>query len=157
MSTTEQERDRPFSGWGHIGRAAERFGRRVARDAGRFAERMEEHAGDFAGDISRDWRRAERTFRRGRGHVSQNDVRRIIEDVRSFTANVLDGVDELIESVFGSEARSSETSWSRMVSSRDAACAGCDRPILAGEEAFARRGENGVELRCLTCGPPSPA
>jgi len=145
------------NGWESIGRAAEHFARRVARDAGRFAERMEEHAGAFAHDVSRDWRRRRHHHWRACGQERPADVRRIFEDVRTVLADVLDGVDELIERVFPERGATAPQEWVRMVSNREGTCAGCGRTVAAGDEAYARSTDDGQELRCLDCGAPSAA
>lgn len=137
-------------GWSDIGRAAERFARRVGRDAGKFAERIQEHAGDFAENVSRDWRRT---------HPSDHpdaaaNVRGVFEELRRVLSDIVDGVDELIARAFPEPA---DTRWTRLVSNRDASCAGCARAIAAGEEAYGRRTATGIELRCVTCGAPSSA
>ncbi len=160
MTSTHEGPQESNGSWEHIGRAAERFARRVARDAGRFAERMEEHAGEFAHDLSRDWRRLHREYERGCGdaarYVSRPDVRRVFEDIRSVVADVLEGVDELIERVFQDRPQASEAEWVRMVNNRDASCSQCARPLTAGDEAYARRTAEGMQLRCLDCGAPDP-
>src|SRR5262245_49280595 len=95
--TTDRQGQSNGSPWESIGRAAEDFARRVARDAGKFAHRMEEHAGEFARDVSRDWRRAQRDYRRRHtSQMSPPDVRQIFDDIRTVLADVLEGVDELI-------------------------------------------------------------
>jgi hypothetical protein len=144
--------------WDSIGRAAEDFARRVARDAGKFAERMEEHAGEFARDVSRDWRRARRSYRHAcRRGAGAPEVRRVFEDIRTVVADVLDGVDELIERVFNEPAPAPDDEWVRLVVNRDAVCAACARLIPAGDEAHARRTATGREFRCVTCGVPPPS
>jgi len=145
------------SDWESIGRAAEDFARRVARDAGKFAERMEEHAGEFARDIARDWRRARRGYRHAcQRAASAPEVRRVFEDIRTVVADVLDGVDELIERVFREPAPADDEEWVRLVVNRDVVCSGCARTIATGDEAHARRAAAGREFRCLSCGPPAP-
>ncbi len=145
------------SDWESIGRAAEDFARRMARDAGKFAERMEEHAGEFARDLARDWRRARRSYRHACRRVgSTPEVRQVFEDIRAVVADVLDGVDELIERVFREPAASADDAWVRLVVNRDAVCGGCAQTIVAGDEAHARRTADSREFRCLACGVPSP-
>jgi hypothetical protein len=160
MTTLHQDEQETRGPWEHIGRAAEEFARRVARDAGKFAERMEEHAGDFARDIARDWRRR-RDDRYGHRHfgrtASPPDVRLIFEDIRTIVADVLDGVDELIERVFTGETDASGDDWVRMVSNRDAVCGKCARTIAAGEESYSHRTAGQTEFRCLGCGAPNRA
>jgi hypothetical protein len=159
MTTTDQH---PHDGdasasWEHVGRAAEHFARRVARDASKFAERIQEHAGGFAEDMSRDWRRARREYGRGCRRASRYaaatapDVRRVFEDIRAVLADVLDGVDELITGMFGGVAEQGDGVWVRVVHNRDTTCAGCQRPIAAGDEGFVRRGAGGMEFRCAEC------
>ena len=158
MDGTEQ-RDERSNPWESIGRAAEDFARRVARDAGKFAERMEEHAGEFARDVSRDWRRARHHYRRhcarAERYRSEPDVRKIFDDIRTVLADVLDGVDELIERVFSGPRDTAADNWLRVVSNRAGTCIGCGRAIAAGADAYIRRSTSGVELRCVDCGEPA--
>ena len=158
MTTTEQTHDGHDSddGWERMSRAAQDFARRVARDAGKFAERMEEHAGEFARDVSRDWRRAQRGYRRMCRHTAP-DVREVFEDIRTVLSDVLDGVDDLIQQLFRRPAEPADTEWVRIVVNRDAACGGCARQIAAGEEGFVRQQPTGAEFRCVACGPVPPA
>ncbi len=151
MTTRERDRENPYRGWAHVGRAAEHFARRVARDARRFAERIEEHAGEFAHDVARDWQRAGRESRCGDAPRSASDVRRVFDDVRGVMADVLDGVDELIGRVFHSE---SEHDWARVVHNREVTCGACGRATPAGGEGYVRRTTAGTEVRCLDCGVP---
>ena len=139
--------------WQHLGRAAEHFARRVARDARKFASRMEEHAGDFAGEVQREWRCGARTAKHAMPG-SADDVRRVFEDIRGVLAAVLEGVDELITDVFSGGAAEP---WTRVVSNRDATCAGCGRAVAAGAEAWVRRRPGGREFRCVECGVPKDA
>ena len=146
--------------WEQVGRAAEDFARRVARDAGCFAERLQEHSSELAGDLSRGWRRSRRRHQRHRHQAqrcatSSDDVRRVFDDVRGLVADVLDGIDELITSVFqrGGDAPAAE--WARVVSNRDLECGACGRPLAVGEEILTRRAATGVEYRCLACEPQS--
>lgn len=159
MTTTDQSRHETSGTWEHIGHAAEEFARRVARDAGKFAERMEEHAGEFARDVTGDWRRIRREYRRGHhracNQMAAPDVRRIFEDIRSVVADVLEGVDELIERVFTPSADATEDEWLRVVNNRDATCGKCARTIIAGEESHVRRTAGSMEFRCLDCGAPN--
>ena len=149
MTDTEREWDESRIDWNHLGRAAERFARRVAHDAGRFAERIQEHTGEFAEEISRDWRR-------GRGKLHDGaEVRHIFEDLRGMLTDIIDGVDELIAHVFQEPAAGADTPWVRMVTNRDLVCAACERPLKAGDEAYIRRNEAGIEARCLACGTPA--
>lgn len=154
MHTTGEH---PRDGWESIGRAAEHFARRVARDAGKFAERMEEHASEFAHDVSRDWHRRRRHHRHAGRVEGEADVRRIFEDIRTVLADVLDGVNELIERVFATSGETPHEDWVRLVSNRDSTCAGCGHTVAAGDEAYARRTGEGQEFRCLGCGVPSAA
>jgi hypothetical protein len=161
MTTTEQDwQDRDRS-WEHLGRAAEHFARRVARDARRFATHVEAHVGEFAHDVRHDWRcgaRAGRHARRG----AAPDVRGVFEDIRGVLAAVLDGVDELITSVF-QDAPSAETAtetaagWARVVLNREATCGGCGHTLAAGSEGHVRQREGTREFRCLACGVPASA
>jgi hypothetical protein len=136
--------------WEHVGRAAERFARRVARDAHRFARNVEEHVGELAHEMRREWRC-------GRGATASGtrrpdaDVRRVFEDVRGVLAAILDGIDELVTDLWSGGA---ERGWSRVVCNRDATCGGCARPLAAGAEAWVRRRPGGLEFRCLECGAP---
>ena len=134
--------------WDDFGRAAEQLARRVARDARRFAARLEDDVGEFAHDVRRRWRCGE-WHARADWSRSPEDVRRVFQDVRSVLAGVLDGVDELIASVF---SQPKDEGWARVVLNRDATCVGCGRAIGAGVEAFLRRSAAGKEFRCLECG-----
>ena len=145
MTTTEHGSHRPPTGWEHLGRAAERFARRVADDARLFAERVEESVGDFARDVRRDWRAAGETD-------SSDDIRRIFDDVRGVVRGVLDGVDDLVSGLFRDEP---EAEWTKVVLNRDAACVGCGRLVPAGSEAFVQRLGAGMQARCAECGPPA--
>lgn len=143
--------------WTRVGRAAEDFARRVARDAERFAERIQEHSSEFAADLSREWRRGEsrvhrHRHRHDRHHAAPGDVRRMFEDVRVLVADVLDGIDGLIASVFPPAGGEADGAWEEVVSNREVACSACDGPIAVGEQAFVRRRESGVEYRCRGCG-----
>lgn len=153
-------------GWGHVGRAAEDFARRVARDASRFAERLQEHTSDFAHDMTREWRRARRHARSSsfRPDVAPEDVRRVFDDVRGLVVDVLGEIDEFISTVFPSgdaqrertdEAEPSAPAWEKLVSNRDVACSACGARIAVGDEAFVCRGAEGVAYRCATCGAAS--
>jgi len=161
MNGREREQnDSVHPGWEHIGNAAEDFARRVARDASKFAARMEEHAGEFARDLSRDWRRAQRDYRRARD-ASAPEVRRIFEEVRGVLADVLEGVDELIGRIFpqppAADTATDDGEWVRVLTNRAGTCQRCGRALTAGEEAFVRRAANGMEFQCLACAEPPPA
>jgi hypothetical protein len=135
---------------GDVARAAEEFARRVARDASRFGERLAEHAGEFGRNLAREWR----GHRRSGTPWSGDDVRGVLREVRGMLSDLVDGVDELVERMFGS----SPATWVRVVSSREVTCAGCSRVIGAGEECHVRKAVDGRIFRCLTCGPgPSDA
>jgi len=159
MTTTDQthDGDRAEYGWEQMSRAAQDFARRVARDAGKFAERMEEHAGEFARDVSRDWHRVHRDYRRACRHAAAPDVRQVFEDIRTVLSDVLDGVDELIEQLFRTPAERTDADWVRVVLNRAATCGNCSREIGAGEEGFVRQGAHGTEFRCVSCGAAPPA
>ena len=144
MSTTDHGSHRPPTGWEHLGRAAERFARRVADDARVFAERVEESVGDFARDVRRDWRSAG-------GANSSEDIRRIFDDVRGIVRGVLDGMDDLVSGLFRDEG---DAEWAKVVLNREAACVGCARLVPAGSEAFVQRLGAGMQARCLDCGSP---
>jgi len=133
--------------WEHLGRAAERFARRVADDAKLFAERVEEHVGDLARDVRREWRDTG-----PRESASSEDVRRIFDDVRGIVRSVLDGVDDLLSGLFREEG---DPGWSKLVLNRDATCAQCGKALGAGTEAFVRRDASGMQARCTECGPPA--
>lgn len=142
------------SGWEDLGRAAERFARRLARDTGTFAERIQEHAGEFARDVSRDWKRhtgpwSSHGCREKRGPA---DVRRVFDELREMLSGVVEGVDEFVDRVFPERENAAAETWVRMVHNRDAICAKCGRTITAGEEGFVRRASTGKEFRCLGCG-----
>lgn len=159
MNRAEESSDAP-DGWAHVGRAAEDFARRVARDATRFAERLQEHSSEFAGDVSRQWRRSRHRAHRRHdfGPATQGDVRRVFEDIRGLVSDVLDGIDELIGSVFPAATPDSAV-WEKVVSNRDVVCSECTRPIAVGDEAYVCPDDAGVDYRCQTCGnaEPSPA
>ena len=140
--------------WEDFGRAAEQLARRVARDARRFAARLEDDVGAFAHDVRRQWRCGEWHTRGAGAHWARSpeDVQRVFQDVRSVLAGVLDGVDELIASVF--QSAKGDEGWARVVLNREATCVACAKPIGAGAEAFLRRGAATKEFRCLECGAP---
>jgi hypothetical protein len=146
MTTTDHGCHRPPAGWEHLGRAAERFARRVADDARLFAERVEESVGEFARDVRRDWRQSGST-------ESADDIRRIFDDVRGIVRGVLDGVDELVTGLFREEPEP-DAEWSKVVLNRDALCIACGRAVPVGSEAFVRREGPGMQTRCPQCGPP---
>jgi len=146
MSTAEH------GSWDDFSRAAEQFARRVARDARRFATRLEEDVGEFAHDVRRHWHHCSDSSARSERYRSPEDVRRVFQDIRTVLTGVLDGVDELIASVFPQRA---DEGWTRVVLNRDASCAGCARAIAAGSEAFLRRSTGTKEFRCLECGAPA--
>jgi hypothetical protein len=131
--------------WEKVGRAAERFARRVADDAKFFAERVEEHVTDFARNLRQEWRTAE-PFGSGSG----DDVRRVFDDVGAIVRGVVDGVDELISGLF----REAEGEWTLVVLNREATCGGCGKKALAGSEAWVRKAAAGTEFRCGQCGVP---
>ena len=129
--------------WERVGRAAERFARRVADDAKLFAERVEEHVTDFARNLRREWRVAE-PFGPGSG----DDVRRVFDEVGAIVRGVVDGVDELISGLF----REAEGEWTLVVLNREATCGGCGKKAAAGSEAWVRKAVAGTEFRCGQCG-----
>jgi len=142
--------------WEQVGRAAEDFARRVARDAGRFAERLQEHSSELAGDLSREWRRSRRRHHRHhdrarRCATSSDDVRRVFDDVRGLVADVLDGIDELITTVFQRGGDEPAAEWARVVSNREVDCGACGLMLAVGEEILTRRAATGIEYRCLAC------
>ncbi len=145
MTTTDHGCHRPPTGWEHLGRAAERFARRVADDARLFAERVEESVGDFARDVRRDWNASSQKA------DASDDIQRIFDDVRGIVRGVMDGVDELVSGLFRPE---DGAEWTRVVLNRDAACVGCGKPVTAGTEAFVQRQGAGMQARCAECGPP---
>ena len=135
------------------GRAAEEFARRVARDASRFGERLAEHAGEFGRTLAREWRGDRRSGTPWNG----DDVRVVLREVRGMLSDIVDGVDELVERIFGRERPAGETppagAWVRVVTSREVTCAGCSRTIGAGEECHVRKATEARAFRCLACGP----
>jgi hypothetical protein len=146
MKTAEHRHD----SWQHIGRAAEQFARSVARDAADFASRVEQHVGALASEIGREWRSS------GEGAAGANpagDVRRVFDDVRGVLTAVIERVDELVTTAFA-PAPAPDDTWTRVTANRDGVCAGCERPIAAGADAFARRKAGSHELRCDACGIP---
>ena len=136
-----------------VARAAEDFARRVARDASRFGERLAEHAGDFGRTLARGWREHRRSGTAWTG----DDVRVVLREVRGMLSDLVDGVDEVVERIFGveraTEGPASTDTWVRVVTSREVPCAGCARPIGAGEECHVKKGPDGRAFRCLACGP----
>ena len=136
-----------------VGRAAEEFARRVARDASRFGERLAEHAGEFGRTLARGWREHRLSGASWRG----DDVRVVLREVRGMLSDIVDGVDELVERIFGRERSAEEPPpagrWVRVVTSREVACVGCGRPVGPGEECHVRKGPEGRAFRCLACGP----
>ncbi len=150
MKTADEQRD----SWQQIGRAAEHFARRVARDAAHFATRVEEHVGALASEIGREWRGPGAAPDKPAASAGPaDDVRRVFEDVRGVLSAVLEGVDELITTAFSPSPPADER-WTRVTANRDGVCAGCQHPIAAGAEAFARRHAGSHELRCAACGVP---
>jgi len=132
--------------WERVGRAAERFARRVADDAKLFAERVEEHVSDFARNLRQEWWAAAEPFGSGSG----DDVRRVFDDVGRIVRGVVDGVDELISGLF----REAEGEWTLVVLNREATCGGCGKKAAAGSEAWVRKAPAGTEFRCGQCGVP---
>ena len=151
MNTTGDQCGRG-GGWEDLGRAAERFARRVAEDARRFAARVDDHMGELAHDLRREWHGRHTHWHGHRSPWSPEDVRRVFEDVRGILRTVLDGVDEVIGGVFHGETRAE---WTRVVCNREATCGACHRTIAAGAEAHVRRTGDQPEFRCLECGAPS--
>ena len=146
MTTTDEHRCHgSHADWEGVGRAAERFARRVADDAKLFAERVEEHVSDFARNLRREWHAAE-PFGSGSG----DDVRRVFDDVGKIVRGVVDGVDELISGLF----REAESEWTLVVLNREATCGGCGKKAAAGSEAWVRKAAAGTEFRCGQCGVP---
>ena len=133
--------------WEDFGRAAEKFARRVSDDAKLFAERVEEHVGDLARDVRREWQSSSRPGAGG----SNDNVRRIFDDVRGIVRGVIDGVDDILTGLFREEG---EAAWSKVVLNREATCGGCGKPLGTGAEAFVRRDPGGMQARCAECGPP---
>jgi hypothetical protein len=154
MTRTPSDGSEP---WEDIGRAAERFARRVARDAGKFAERLQEHAGDLADEVSRGWRRGhgDRGRERACGHRRPPDVRGMFEDVRGILGDIVEGMDELIGRVFPDRPEAAGGTWERRAVERDVTCGECGRTVTAGAEAYVRRTREGQAVRCLECGTPS--
>ena len=157
-SGTEEARNENWDGWEQIGRAAEDFARRVARDATRYAERLQEHSSELAHDVARGRRRE---HHRGNRHhwrtescrtAASEDVRRVFDDIRGVVADVLDGIDELIERVFPQAESEAAAEWQKVVSNRDVSCAQCGSAVAAGADAYLRRADGGVEYRCAACG-----
>jgi hypothetical protein len=147
MTTTDEHACHgSHTDWEHVGRAAERFARRVADDAKHFAERIEEHVVDFARELRRERRAGEPSGSSGPG----DEVRRIFDDVGAIVRGVVDGVDELISGLF----KEAEGQWSLVVLNRDATCGGCGKTAAAGSEAWVRRSGVGTEFRCGQCGVP---
>ena len=128
--------------WEVLGRAAERFARRVADDARFFADRVEEHVSELARNVRREWREG-----RVPGPGSSADARRIFDDVRGMVRDVVEDVDELLEEVF---RRDEEAGWSRVTLWGDERCGGCGRWLPAGVEAWVLGG--GGAVRCGECG-----
>jgi hypothetical protein len=165
MTGTDEGRSDRAAGCGHIGRAAEDFARRVARDAGKFAERIAEHTSGFVRDLAREQAHARRELRRSARDAEKNaapDLHRVFEDIRGIVTEVLDGVDELVATVFRESpdrpegtSPSEESSWVRVVYNREATCGGCGARIEPGEEGHARRTTTGTEARCAACGVPA--
>ena len=149
MTTTDEHHGchGSHADWERVGRAAERFARRVADDAKLFAERVEEHVTDFARNLRQEWRTAE-PF--GSGAGSGDDVRRIFDEVGAIVRGVVDGVDELISGLF----REAEGEWTLVVLNREATCGGCGKKAAAGTEAWVRKAAAGTEFRCGQCGVP---
>jgi hypothetical protein len=142
--------------WDDVGRAAEEFARHIARDAGQFGERIAAHAGEFARRMSREFRQA----RQQGADWDGDDVRAVLNGVRTILTDVIDGVDELIDRVFGSGGREDRTpadEWVRVVANREMSCGACGRGIGSGEDCHLRRHAGGREFRCVECGVPKPS
>ena len=141
-----------FPGWDGVGRAAEQFARQVAREAGRFAKRVEEHFSELADDVRGTWRDDEGAC--AGEHGPADEVRRAFREVRGVLRAVVDGVDEVIDDLFGG---GEDEPWGRVVANREASCAGCGAAIAAGADAWARRRGRRPEFRCAACGAgPQP-
>jgi hypothetical protein len=153
MSTTSRAERSFGEGWERLGRAAEHFARRIARDARKFAEHVEEHTGELARDVAREWS-CGRSHRQHGDERPQPDVRHIFDDVRKILGDVIDGIDELVANAF---PETSDDTWVRVVSNRDATCGRCGSAIAAGAEAHVRRTAAATEFRCATCGAPDPS
>ena len=154
MTTTDQHGcHQPHADWEQVGRAAERFARRVADDAKHFAEKVEEHVVDFARDLRREWGRASEAGRGGGaagGSGPGEEMRRIFDEVGSMVRGVVDGVDELISGLF----KEAQGEWALIVLNREAKCGGCGKTATAGTEAWVRKSAVGTEFRCGQCGGP---
>src|SRR5262245_16694921 len=153
MTTTDQHGcHRPHADWEQVGRAAERFARRVADDAKHFAEKVEEHVIDFARDLRREWRASSSGAGPGAagGSGSADEMRRIFDEVGAMVRGVVDGVDEMISGLF----KEAEGEWTLVVLNRDAKCGGCGKTAAAGSEAWVRKSAVGTEFRCGQCGVP---
>jgi hypothetical protein len=148
----DHERRESRGDWDDVGHAAEDFARHIARDAQRFAARVAGHASEFARDFAREWRRFDRhgldTAPLG------DDVRAVLKDVQTFVSEVVDGVDGLLDKVMRRDSDSAAGVWSKIVTTREAACIACGRRIEPGEECHLRRRRDGRDFRCATCGPP---
>jgi hypothetical protein len=150
MTSSSEHEHRAGVDYERIGRAAEHFARRVARDARTFAAHLEAHAGELAREV---WGGGGHGHRQHRSERPGPDVRQLFEDVRGVLAGIMDRIDDLLAAAFPAAA---DEPWRRVVSNRDAACAGCGAALAAGAEVHARRTATGTEFRCLACGVPAP-
>lgn len=145
-----------FRSWDRVGRAAERFARKVADEAGRFAERVEEHVSELANGVRESWREERCQPHGERSHAESSgkeggpaeEVQRAFREVRVVLRSLIDGVDDVIGELFGERE---QEPWTRVIANHAATCEACGGAIAAGAETWARRGRRGPEFRCLAC------
>jgi hypothetical protein len=78
----------------------------------------------------------------------------VFDDVRVLVAGVLDGLDDLIGTIFAPprDEHADNRDWELIVSNRDGACSLCAKPFSTGEQVYAARTARDIEFRCLSCG-----
>jgi hypothetical protein len=132
----EDERDERRQRAEALGRAAERFGRRVARDARRFAEQVGRHAEKFAHDLGRP----------GSTEGEGGGLGRLFGEA-------IQNVDDMIVRLWQSPPAEPSTTWRRVTAERDVTCVGCRKRVRKGSECWRSPG-SGTRTRCVTCGVP---
>jgi len=134
---TDEEREARRLRAEALGRAAERFGRRVARDARKFAEQVGRHAERFATDM-------------GRGGSGANSG---AGGLGRMFGEAIQNVDEMIVRLWQSPPAESSPSWRRVTAERDVTCVACRKRVRKGSECWRSPG-SGTRTRCAACGVP---
>lgn len=133
---TDEEREERRQRAEALGRAAERFGRRIVRDARRFAEQVGRHAERFAHDLGRP----------GGARDAGGNLGRLFGEA-------IQNVDDVIVRLWQSPPAQSSTTWRRVTAERDVTCVGCRKRVRKGGECWRSPG-SGTRIRCVTCGVP---